>query len=277
MSSGIAAPVGGRFLRTRALVHESPREHERTRLRRYLRVTTLQALENITVSPADTEPAALIAIADEAATAARTLASKLAAMNGGTAVAELQREVGGMLHDTVLQALEYLACDGYGAELDADTIRRVAADAAVEMRGNLLRLGAPEPCELVSSLEQVVSSAQKRGTVQVEMITELNGSVYGAEAVALVGAVREALNNVHKHAKASRVIVRCETSQAGARVVVSDDGVGVDLAHATAGIGVRHSIVERMASTGGHATVASEPGCGMLVTLITGTTEEVAA
>jgi anti-sigma regulatory factor (Ser/Thr protein kinase) len=276
MSSGIAAPIGGRFLRTRALVHESPREHERTRLRRYLRVTTLQALENITESPAS-EPAALIAIADEAATAARTLAGKLTAMKGGTAVAKLQREVGGMLHDTALQALEYLACDGYGAELDADTIRRVAADAAVEMRGSLLRLGAPEPCELVSSLEQVVSSAQNRGTVQVEMVTELNGSVYGAEAVALVGAVREALNNVHKHAKASRVIVRCETSEAGTRVVVSDDGVGVDLAHATAGIGVRHSIVERMASTGGQATVASAPGRGMLVTLITGTTEEVAA
>src|SRR5690349_12976680 len=104
MSSGIAAPSGGRFLRTRALVHESPREHERTRLRRYLRVTTLQALENITQSPAGTEPAALIAIAEEAATAARTLASKLAAMQGGTAVAELQREVGGMLHDTTVQA-----------------------------------------------------------------------------------------------------------------------------------------------------------------------------
>jgi signal transduction histidine kinase len=276
MSSGIAAPIGGRFLRTRALVHESPREHERTRLRRYLRVTTLQALENITESAA-TEPAALIAIADDAATAARVLASKLAAMKGGTAVAELQREVGAMLHDTAVQALEYLACDGYGAQLDADTIRRVASDAAVELRGNLLRLGASEPCELVSSLEQVVSSAQKRGTVEVEMVTELRGSVYGAEAAALVGAVREALNNVHKHARASRVVVRCETSEAGARVVVSDDGVGVDLAHATAGIGLRHSIVERMASTGGHAIVASQPGHGTLVTLSTGTTQEVAA
>lgn len=276
MSSGIAAPIGGRFLRTRALVHESAREHERTRLRRYLRVTTLQALENIAESPA-TEPAALIAIADDAATAARTLASKLAAMKGGTAVAELQREVGGMLHDTALQVLEYLACDGYGAGLDADRIRRVAADAAVEMRGNLLRLGAPEPCELLSALEQVVSSAQKRGTVHVEMVTELQGSVYGAEAAALVGAVREALNNVHKHAKASRVLVRCETSEAGARVIVCDDGVGVDLAHATAGIGLRHSIVGRMASTGGHASVASEPGQGTLVTLTTGTTQEVAA
>lgn len=277
MSSGIAAPIGGRFVRARTLVHESAREHERTRLRRYLRVTTLQALENIAGSSADAEPAALIAAADDAATSARGLAAKLSSMKGGTAVAELQREVGAMLHDTALQALEYLACDGYGAELDADAVRRIADDAAVEFRGILLRLGAPEPCELVSSLEQVVSSAQMRGTVEVEMVTDLRGSVYGAQAAALVGAVREALNNVHKHANASRVIVRCNTSESGARVVVSDDGVGVDLAHAVAGIGLRHSIVERMASSGGQATVASEPGHGTLVTLTTGTIEEVAA
>jgi signal transduction histidine kinase len=277
MSSGIAAPIGGRLLRTRALVHESPREHERTRLRRYLRVTTLQALENIAGSPADTEAGALIAFAGDAATEARTLAAKLCDVKGRTSVAELQREVGAMLHDTALQALEYLACDGYGAELDAGTVRQVAGDAAVEMRGSLLRLGAQEPCELVTALEQVVSSAQKRGTVDVQMVTELRGSVYGAEAAALVGAVREALNNVHKHARASRVVVRCETSEAGARVVVSDDGVGVDLAHATAGIGLRRSILERMASNGGHAIVASEPGRGTLVTLTTGTTQEVAA
>ena len=275
MSSGIAAPIGGRFLRARTLGHESAREYERTRLRRYLRATTLQALENIAGSTA--EAGTLIALAGDAATEARTLAAKLSDVKGGTAVAELQRQVGASLHDTALQCLEYLACDGYGAELDTATIRKVAGDAAVELRGTLLRLGAPEPCELITALEQVVSAAQRRGTVEVSLITDLNGSVYGAEAAALVGAVREALNNVHKHANASCVLVRCETYETGARIVVSDDGIGIDLAHAVAGIGLRHSITERMASTGGHASVASEPGNGTFVTLITGTTEEVAA
>ena len=238
-------------------------------------MTTLQTLENIAGSTA--EAGTLIALAGDAATEARTLAAKLSDVKGGTAVAELQRQVGASLHDTALQCLEYLACDGYGAELDTATIRKVAGDAAVELRGTLLRLGAPEPCELITALEQVVSAAQRRGTVEVSLITDLNGSVYGAEAAALVGAVREALNNVHKHANASCVVVRCETSESGARIVVSDDGVGVDLAHAVAGLGLRHSIIERMASTGGHATVASEPGRGMFVTLTTGTNEEVAA
>jgi len=277
MSSGIAAPIGGRYLRARTLSHESAREVERKRLRRHLRVTTLRALENIASSGSEKDAGALIAEAGDAATELRGFVTSLAGRTGRTAAAELRRQVGAMLHDTALQTLEYLASDGYGAELSADTVREVAGDAAVELRGSLLRLGAPEPCELVAALQQVVSAAQRRGTVDVQMVTDLNGSVYGAEAAALAGAVREALNNVHKHAQASSVVVHCETSEAGARVVVSDDGVGVDLAHAVAGIGLRRSIIERMECNGGRATVSSEPGHGTLVTLTTGTTQEVAA
>jgi signal transduction histidine kinase len=275
MSSGIAAPIGGRSLRTRAFGHESARELERKRLRRHLRATTLHALENIAGSGSDA--GALIAEAGDAATELREFVNTLTGAEGRAAAAELQRQVGGLLHDSTLQAMEYLATDGYGADLDAATIRRVAADTAVELRGNLLRLGAPEPCELVTALEQVVSAAQRRGTVHIEMVTDLDGSVYGADAAALVGAVREALNNVHKHANASHVVVRCETSDTGVRVVVSDDGVGVDLSHVESGIGLRHSIVERMTSRGGHAHVTSAPGQGMLVTLGTGEPQEVAA
>jgi len=238
-------------------------------------VTTLHALENITVSGVDA--GVLIAEAGDAATELRGFVSTLAGAEGRTAVAELRRLVGALLHDSTLQAMEYLATDGYGADLDAATIRQVAGDAAVELRGNLLRLGAAEPCELVTALEQVVLAAQRRGTVDVQMVIDLEGSVYGADAAALVGAVREALNNVHKHANASHVLVRCETSETGVRVVVSDDGVGVDLSHIEAGIGLRHSIVERMATRGGHAHVTSMPGHGMLVTLSTGGPQEVAA
>ena len=275
MSSGIAAPVGGRFVRSRVLRHESAREHERTRLRRRLRATTLAALERISESDADA--ATVIAVAGDAASDLRSYSAALAATKGGTAVAELRREVGATLHDTTLQALEYLAGDGFGADLDADVVRDIAADAAVELRGTLLRLGAPQLCELVAGLERVVAAARRRGAVDILLVTDVDGAVYGAEAAALVGAVREALNNVCKHANASCVLVRCEVSEHGACVVVSDDGVGVDLAHAVAGIGLRYSIIERIARTGGHATVTSAPGRGTLVTLTTGEGREVAA
>jgi signal transduction histidine kinase len=275
MSSGIAAPIGGRFLRSRTLSHESAREHERTRLRRHLRATTLSALERIAESDADA--ATLIAAAGDAADELRRLSGSLAASPGRTATADLHRQVGATLHDTTLQALEYLATDGFGANLCAGTVRGIAVDAAIELRGTLLRLGAVEPCELAAGLEQVVEAACRHSAVDVALDCDLRGRIYGAEAAALIGAVREALNNVRKHANASSVVVRCETSEAGARVVVSDDGVGVDLAHATAGLGLRYSIIERMASTGGHASVTSAPGRGTLVTLTTGASGEVAA
>src|SRR3954453_8132154 len=116
MSSGIAAPIGGRSLRTRALGHEGARELERKRLRRHLRVTTLHALENIAGSGA--EAGALVADAGNAPTERRGFVNLLANAEGRTAVAELRRHVGAMLHDSTLQALESLGTDGYGADLD---------------------------------------------------------------------------------------------------------------------------------------------------------------
>ncbi|MDX6377829.1 MAG: hypothetical protein QOE98_2132 [Gaiellaceae bacterium] len=276
MSSGIAAPIGGRFLRARTLVHESAREHERRRLRRQLRVTTLRALEDMAASTA-ADAGTLLGMADEAATELRGFVMSLAAGERSSGIAELRCQVAAMLHDAALQSLEYLAGDGYGAELPADTIRKIADDAAVELRGDLLRIGASAPCELVAGLQQVVAAARERGTAAIDLVVSLQGRMYGADAAALVGAVREALNNAHKHAQASTVVVRCETAPEGARVIVSDDGIGADLTTVVAGIGLRHSIVERMASHGGHADIASTPGQGTLVTLTTGALREVAA
>jgi signal transduction histidine kinase len=277
MSSGIAAPIGGRLLRARTLGFESARERERRNLRRHLRVTTLNALEDIASSGADMDAGELAGIAEATATELRTLVTSLASTGGRSAVAELRVEVGAMLHDTALQALEYLACDGYGADLTAEDFRRIAGDTAVELRGTLLRLGTPEPCELVTGLQQVVASAQMRSGMDVELVVNFDGRLYGSEAAALVGAAREALNNVQKHAHATHVVVRCENVADGVSVSVCDNGIGADLDCVEAGIGLRHSIVDRMTANGGNAHIDSAPGQGTLVTLTTGGTEEVAA
>jgi signal transduction histidine kinase len=275
MSSGIAAPVGGHLLRARTLGHESAREHERRRLRRHLRVTTLRALEDIATAEADA--ATLLDMADRAAAELRAFVMSLAAAESRSTIAELRRQVGAMVHDGTLQSLEYLAADGYDAELTPGTIRKIAGDAAIELRGDLLRLGASAPCELVAGLQQVVAAARERGSANVELVIALERRVYGSDAAALVGAAREALNNVYKHAQASRVIVRCESAGTGARVVVSDDGIGADFSTVEAGIGLRHSIIERMVSHGGRADIKSAPGRGTLVTLTTGGFREAAA
>jgi signal transduction histidine kinase len=278
MSSVIAAPVGGRIRRARTLEHDSAWEVERRRLRRHLRVSTLRALEEMATAPEDVATTAIVRSAGEAAAELREIVGELNESAGRSPVAELRTRVAGLLHDSTLQALEYLASDGYSADLCADTVRRIAADAAIELRGSLLRLGAPAHCELSSGLREVVAGAERRGDAKVHLVLDgVEGRLSGGDAEALVGAVREALNNVNKHAHASRVIVRCEEVDGVVRVCVHDDGVGADLAKITAGIGLRHSIVERMERRGGHADVASAPGRGMHITLTTAGPQEVAA
>ena len=269
MSSGIAAPNGGRFFRERAF--ESARDHECLRLRRYLQLTTLRALQDIATAAPEARADHLVATAADAAAPLRTLVRSLSDARGGSALADLHRRTGGTLHDTTLQTLEYLASDGYGAELDGTELRELAGRAAVELRGHLLRLGVEERCELVSGLRRVVGDARRRGE-DVHLITEnVDGRVRGDDAAALVGAVREALNNARKHARAGQVVVRCEPAAQGARVTVVDDGVGVDVSSIDEGIGLRHSIFERIERRGGRARLESAPGRGTLVTLaITG-------
>ena len=195
---------------------------------------------------------------------------------------EIQRErerLLGSLHDTVLQSLEYIASGGYGSEPDPETLRAVAARAADDLRACLegLHDDGDESCGLVDGLREVVSEAQALVTTDLQLVEGPNdGSVEGADAAALTLAVREALTNVRKHARASRVVVYCESEDGTALVTVRDDGVGMERRRITGGgLGVRHSIIKRLADRSGDASFESSPGCGTVVTLRLGSAEHV--
>jgi signal transduction histidine kinase/ligand-binding sensor domain-containing protein len=93
-------------------------------------------------------------------------------------------------------------------------------------------------------------------------------------------AVKEALNNIAKHARARVVWIRLVERERGFRLTIEDDGVGFDedavLAHAAAaratpgrpnaGQGLRN-LRERLASIGGRCDVTSAPGRGTQVSL----------
>lgn len=82
--------------------------------------------------------------------------------------------------------------------------------------------------------------------------------------------VREALNNVARHARASRVQVKLMGDRRAVRIVVQDNGVGFDL-HAV-GADQRHLgtllMRERAERSGGALTIESRPGHGTQVTLV---------
>lgn len=79
-------------------------------------------------------------------------------------------------------------------------------------------------------------------------------------------AVKEALNNVLRHAKAGEVLVTVAWRRDELRVVVRDDGCGFDPRVAGAGDGLRN-MAERAREAGGRLVVDSHPGDGCRVLL----------
>jgi signal transduction histidine kinase len=93
-----------------------------------------------------------------------------------------------------------------------------------------------------------------------------------AVATALAFAVREALANVARHAGTAEAWVElsavADAGRGGVEVTVRDRGAGFEPARVDpARLGLRRSIVERVADWGGQAAVRSAPGEGTVVTL----------
>jgi two-component system NarL family sensor kinase len=84
----------------------------------------------------------------------------------------------------------------------------------------------------------------------------------------LFRVAQEALTNIQKHARASRVMLWLSFAESGLRLRVIDDGEGFDVAAVhldpKRGIGLRN-MRERLASIGGSFTVRSRPGRTQLV------------
>src|ERR1700730_4890459 len=89
---------------------------------------------------------------------------------------------------------------------------------------------------------------------------------YSQEAEAGVYfCILEALQNVAKHAKASKVIVRVEERDGRLVFSVSDDGCGLDPARARTGSGMQN-MRDRIEVLGGELEVESSPGAGTRLT-----------
>jgi anti-sigma regulatory factor (Ser/Thr protein kinase) len=169
---------------------------------------------------------------------------------------------GRALRAQVLSTLEDVAALGLappvGEQVDREVrwLRDVVATGLPEEDGNL-----------AAGLRSLVVEKAAGGLrVDLRVAADLPALAAGRTG-ALLGAAREALTNVAKHAAASTAEVRVRASEGGVEVVVTDSGRGYDPARARAGSGVRGSIRERMAEVGGTATVESAAGRGTRVRL----------
>jgi signal transduction histidine kinase len=82
----------------------------------------------------------------------------------------------------------------------------------------------------------------------------------------LYRAIQEAMTNCGKHAEASRVTVVVKQDETRVTASVQDDGRGFDALVQTPGLGLM-GMTERVRALQGRMSVASEPGCGTVISL----------
>ncbi|WP_435156689.1 sensor histidine kinase [Amycolatopsis sacchari] len=168
------------------------------------------------------------------------------------------REYLALLHDTASATFLMVAVHEAEPAAVAEYARR---DLAVLTGEN----GAHEGLvDLEPSLRGIVAQSPLAVEISWAPVPLLPASA----ALALVRAVREALLNVERHAGVDSAEITVESKGDGAVVTVTDRGAGFDPgAVSPRRRGIRGSLVERMESAGGTATVTSRPGAGTVVRL----------
>jgi signal transduction histidine kinase len=166
------------------------------------------------------------------------------------------------LHDSVLQTLALIQRQAD----DPKAVQQLARRQERELRTWLY--GEEAQTETLKvALMAAAAEVEDEWAVPVEVV--MVGDCDTSDALqALVRATREAMVNAAKHSGADKVDVYAEVDEERVEVFIRDRGKGFDVAAvADDRMGVKGSIINRMARHGGTATLRSEPGYGTEVRL----------
>ncbi|MGV8877279.1 MAG: PspC domain-containing protein [Rhodoglobus sp.] len=167
---------------------------------------------------------------------------------------EHRAEVAAHLHDSVLQTLALIQ-NRAGASSE---IARIARAQERELREWLFEGDAAASTNCVAEMRAIAATIELDYPVRFDVVTV--GEVPGDTPGALVSAAREAMLNAARHAGGD-VSIYIESSARGVDVFVRDRGPGVDLNTLPADrLGIRESIIGRMARAGGTASVRQGTG-----------------
>ena len=196
------------------------------------------------------------------------------------AVLEDRQRLAHELHDSVTQSLYGVTMYSEAAArlLDADQadkakglmhdLQKAALEALREMRLLVFELRPPvlQKKGLAAALQARLAAVEGRAGVKAELLTAGPISLPGNIEKALYGIAKESLNNILKHAEATRISVELRQSESSAYLEISDNGLGFDTAVARqrGGLGLL-GLEERAAAIGGLLFIDSHPGSGTLI------------
>jgi signal transduction histidine kinase len=196
------------------------------------------------------------------------------------AVLEDRQRLAHELHDSVTQSLYGVTMYSEAAArlLDADQaerakglmhdLQKAALEALREMRLLVFELRPPvlQKKGLAGALQARLAAVEGRAGVKAELLTAGPISLPGNIEKALYGIAKESLNNILKHAEATRISVELRQSDSSASLEIADNGLGFDTAVARqrGGLGLL-GLEERAAAIGGLLFIDSHPGSGTLI------------
>ena len=200
-----------------------------------------------------------------------------------TAVLEERQRLAREIHDTLAQdftsivthleaAESALDTDPEVARTHLDRARRAAREGLTEARRLVwaLRPDILTGTDLPGALKRVAHRwSEETGVTAHVTVTGTPRPLPADADVVLLRAAQEALHNVRKHARASRVDVTLTYLDDRVILDVQDDGVGFDPTHldVAPGLGLR-GMRERVEARGGHLIIESAPGEGTTVAVV---------
>lgn len=184
------------------------------------------------------------------------------------AIERERQRIDALVHDRVLNTL-LLAAKTKTAE------ERASAVALAQEAITSLRKAEDDPQDQDAVTPLGLFRALKRAAIRLvpEVVVETSTGgtepIPGDVAQALTEATLQALDNAHRHAKASRIVLRMDSpSESEIKIWVEDNGVGFRVERVPRDrIGIKTSIFSRMKLVEGVASINSEVGQGTKVLL----------
>jgi signal transduction histidine kinase len=195
------------------------------------------------------------------------------------AIAE-RRRLASDLHDSVTQSLSatVMMADVLSTTWESDPeqgrrmlagLKHTTTNALSELRTLLMELrGGPLPrLSLPYLLRQLAGNQRERTEASVDLAVDETVRLPLGVDLVFFRVAQEAMNNVVKHANATKVTISLQSTPTGAVLSVSDDGAGFERAADPSGhlgIGIMN---ERAAAVGAQLRIVSAPGRGTSVTV----------
>jgi signal transduction histidine kinase len=191
---------------------------------------------------------------------------------------EERSEIGKELHDNVNQILGasklYINSAMTEEDMRQELLERsmqLVSNAINEIRkiSKLLITPGLREIGLVESIEDIIDDLRRAGdrlTIDLDLQNISEDQIEDRRKLTVFRIVQEQLNNIVKHARATRVLIRLSGEQGHLVLTVADNGIGFDVSRHRKGVGITN-IVSRAELFNGKVEIQSLPGEGCTLTV----------